>query len=70
MYMSCTCLAIIYMLLIYSLSIYLELFSPTMYMFVQNSKKKITPVISALQKIIIRNKKFLCKKTCNIMFIY
>ena len=40
MYMSCTCLTIMYMLLIYSLSIYLVLFYPTMYMFVQNSKKK------------------------------
>ena len=53
MYMSCTCLTIMYMLLIASLSIYLMPFYPTMYMFVQNSKKKITPAISTLQKMII-----------------
>ncbi len=39
MYMSCTCLTIMYMLLIVSLSKHLTSFSATMYMFVQNSKK-------------------------------
>jgi hypothetical protein len=41
MYMSCTCSTIMYMLLITSLSIRLQVFITTMYMFVQNSKKKI-----------------------------
>ena len=42
MYMSCTCSTIMYMLLITSLSIHLIPFHPTMYMFVQNSKKNHT----------------------------
>ena len=40
MYMSCTCLTIMYMLLTISFSMSLPSFLPTMYMFVQNSKKK------------------------------
>ena len=48
MYMSCTCLTIMYMLLTISFSISLPSFLPTMYMFVQNSKKKISLAISTL----------------------
>jgi len=39
MYMSCTCSGIIYMLLTVSFSTPFPSFHPTMYMFVQNSKK-------------------------------
>ena len=42
MYMSCTCLTIMYMLLTISFSMSLPSFLPTMYMFVQNSKKNLT----------------------------
>ena len=52
MYMSCTCSTIMYMLLITSLSIHLIPFHPTMYMFVQNSKKKFTPAIFRDDEII------------------
>ena len=48
MYMSCTCLTIMYMLLTISFSMSLPSFLPTMYMFVQNSKKKISLAISTL----------------------
>ena len=40
MYMSCTCLDIMYMLLTFSFPILLPPFHPTMYMFMQNSEKK------------------------------
>ena len=42
MYMSCTCLTIMYMLLTILFSMSLPSFLPTMYMFVQNSKKNLT----------------------------
>ena len=48
MYMSCTCMTIMYMLLIISLSICLMLIIATMYMFAQNSKKKIAHTILLL----------------------
>ena len=41
MYMLCTCLTIMYMLLTFSFSEFLPSFYLTMYMFVQNSKKII-----------------------------
>ncbi len=41
MYMLCTCLTIMYMLLTFSFPICSPSFCPTMYMFVHNSKKII-----------------------------
>ena len=52
MYMSCTCLGIMYMLFIFSFPILSPLFYYTMYMFARNSKKKIALVISTIYRSI------------------